>query len=102
MHDWLSDSRRQLMGLPIKGWHAIKSVFGLAFRRFPYRAVSQIRPKRRLEWSIEYDQSKAADCYPLYATLTKPLPNFTVPLPCFFPVCLVGTLQIASGATKKA
>ena len=52
MHDWLSHSRRQLMGLPIKGWHAIKSVFRLAFRRFPYPAVSQIRPKRRLEWSI--------------------------------------------------
>ena len=52
MHEnWLSHSRRQSMGLPIKGWYVIKSVFRLAFRRFPYPAVSQIRPKRRLEWS---------------------------------------------------
>ena len=34
------------------------------------------------------------------STLTKPLPDFTVYLPCFFPVSLVDTLQIASGATK--
>ena len=27
-------------------------------------------------------------------------PNFTIPYPCFFPLCLVGTLQIPSGATK--
>ena len=27
-------------------------------------------------------------------------PNFTIPYPCFFPLCLVGTLQILSGATK--
>jgi hypothetical protein len=40
-------------------------------------------------------------CGPLsQSTLTKPLPDFTVPLPCFFPVCLVGTRQIPSGATK--
>jgi hypothetical protein len=35
------------------------------------------------------------------ATLTKPSPEFTVPLPCFFPVCLVGMLEIPSGAKKK-
>jgi hypothetical protein len=28
-------------------------------------------------------------------------PNFTIPYPCFFPLCLVGTLQIPSGATKR-
>jgi hypothetical protein len=35
------------------------------------------------------------------ATLAKPLPAFTVLLPCFFPVCLAGTPQIPRGATKK-
>ena len=35
------------------------------------------------------------------ATLAKPIPGFTVPLPCFFPVCLVGALQIPSGAIKR-
>jgi hypothetical protein len=30
------------------------------------------------------------------------LPDFAVPLPCFFPISLVDTLQIASGATKGA
>jgi len=37
-------------GVPIKGWYAIKSVFPVAFRRFPCPPMSQIRPKRRLEW----------------------------------------------------
>jgi hypothetical protein len=30
------------------------------------------------------------------------LPDFTFPLPCFFPLSLAGALQIASGATKGA
>jgi hypothetical protein len=34
------------------------------------------------------------------AIFTKPLPGFTIPLLCFFPVCLVGTLEIPGGATK--
>ena len=35
-----------------------------------------------------------------WATLTKPLPDFTVPLPCFFPVCLVARMKSRAGATK--
>src|SRR5580704_17495994 len=34
------------------------------------------------------------------ATFTKPSPWFTILLPCFFPVCLAGTPQIPSAATK--
>jgi hypothetical protein len=33
--------------------------------------------------------------------LTKPSPDFTVPLPCFFPFCLVGTREIPHGSYKK-
>ena len=46
-----ANSRRQSMGRPIEGYYAIKSVFRLAFRRFPYPPMSQTRPKRRLERS---------------------------------------------------
>ena len=37
----------------------------------------------------------------IVATLAKPLPGFTLPLPCFFPFCLVGTVQIPRRATKE-
>jgi hypothetical protein len=77
-----ADSRRQSMGRPIEGYYAIKSVFRLAFRRFPYPPMSQTRPKRRLERS-DGGRSIQSSCYPLQATLAKPLPGFTVPLLCF-------------------
>ena len=95
-----ADSRRQSMGRPIEGYYAIKSVFWLAFRRFPCPPMSQTRPKRRLERS-DGGRSIQSSCHPSQATLAKPLPAFTVPLPCFFPVCLAGTPQIPRGATKK-
>jgi hypothetical protein len=95
-----ADSRRQSMGRPIEGYYAIKSVFWLAFRRFPYPPMSQTRPKRRLERS-DGGRSIQSSCHPLQATLAKPLPAFTVPLPCFFPVCLAGTFKFRGEPRKR-
>ena len=77
-----ADSRRQSMGRPIEGYYAIKSVFRLAFGRFPYPPMSQTRPKRRLERS-DGGRSIQSSCYPLQATLKKPSPGFTIHLPAF-------------------
>jgi hypothetical protein len=95
-----ADSRRQSMGRSIEGDYAIKSVFRLAFRRFPYPPMPQTRPKRRLERSDE-GRSIQSSCYPLQATLKKPSPGFTIHLPRFFPVCLSGPHQIPSGPRKR-
>ena len=95
-----ADSRRQSMGRPIEGYYAIKSVFRLAFGRFPYPPMSQTRPKRRLERS-DGGRSIQSSCYPLQATLKKPSPGFTIHLPRFFPVCLSGPHQIPSGPRKR-
>ena len=37
----------------------------------------------------------------LVSILTKPSPRFTIPLPCFFPVCLAGTPQTPTGSHKR-
>ena len=40
------------MGRPIEGYYAIKSVFRLAFRRFPYPPMSDtpVAPARTVRW----------------------------------------------------
>jgi hypothetical protein len=35
------------------------------------------------------------------ATFAKPSSGFTVPLPCFFPLCLIGRVEIPRGSHKR-